>query len=294
MRLIAWACVAMAAMVGTAFAAQPEPWGITFQNPTTQIMDQIVWFERYTLVIITGITLFVLGLLVWVVVRYRASRNPEPSKTTHNTMIEVVWTIVPVMILVAIAFPSFRLLYDQTTIPEPDMAVKAIGGQWYWNYEYMDEAHEGVPTITSYMLNEEDRAARMEEYGFTDNDAPRNLAVDYPLVVPEGAVVHMMVTSLDVNHAVAMPSFGIKADAIQGRLNETWFQASEPGVFYGQCSELCGRSHAFMPLEFRVLSQERFDEWLRLVQEDLDAATEQLLAWQAQDNGTPVASLDAD
>lgn len=271
---------------------QPVPWGITMQPAASDIMGQIAWFEAYTLVIITVITVFVLALLVVVMVRFRKSKNPTPSTTSHNTMLEVAWTIVPVLILVAIAFPSFRLLYNQTTIPTPDITVKATGAQWYWIYEYMDEEDAELPSITSYLLDDEQRAERMEEYGLTENGVPRLLAVDYPLVLPEGANVHVITTAMDVTHAVAVPAFGIKADSWPGRLNEAWFNTEVTGIFYGQCSQLCGRAHAYMPLEVRVLTQERFDEWKALAAEDLDTATAQLLEWQAADQEVPVALAD--
>lgn len=270
---------------------QPAPWGMGMQSSATEIMDKIRWFETYTLIIITVITLFVLALLIVVIMRFRRAANPTPSKTTHNTMIEVVWTVIPVLILVAIAFPSFRLLYFETTIPQADMTVKMIGGQWYWQYEYMDEDYADIGTITSYMLDDDAREERKAEYSLDDGAVPRLLAVDYPLVVPEDTIVHVFTTSLDVNHAIAVPAFGIKADSIKGRLNEAWFNAEDPGIYYGQCSQLCGRGHAFMPLEVRVLTKERFDEWQALAKENMDQATEQLLVWQSEDNGTPVAAL---
>ncbi|MEM7694691.1 MAG: cytochrome c oxidase subunit II [Pseudomonadota bacterium] len=291
------AVVALCASISAATAevlGQPTPWGLGFQQAASDTMAQIRWFETYTLVIITAITLFVLALLVWVVIRYRASANPTPSRTTHNTMIEVVWTIVPVLILVAIAFPSFRLLYNQTTIPEPDLTLKVIGGAWYWQYEYQDDAYADIGTITSNMLQDNARQERMEEYGLSEVDVPRLLAVDYPVVVPEGAVVHLLTTALDVNHAMAWPVLGVKADSVVGRLNESWFEATATGVFYGQCSQLCGQLHAFMPLEMRVVTQERFDEWAAAAKEDLDVARDLLLTWQAEDAGvtqTPVAAL---
>lgn len=287
-RLVAAVAFAMVAASGAA-AAQPQPWGMTFQEPASPVMGQIVWFEGYTLIIITAITLFVLGLIVFVVFRFNARRHPVPATTSHNTLIEVAWTIVPVLILVAIAFPSFRLLYNQTTVPEPDLTVKATGKQWFWNYDYMDETLDNVPTIISNMLNEDDRAARKEQYGMSDVEAPRLLTTDYPLVVPVDAVVHVLSTSEDVNHAVALPAFGIKADAINGRLNETWFRATAAGVYYGQCSELCGQSHAFMPLEVHVLEPERFDEWVDLSADDPDQAQDQLLRWQAERGSEPPA-----
>ena len=295
-RLGALVLAGVALMTGAASASaevlgQPEPWGMGFQTAVTDIMAQTAWFERYTLIIITGIAIFVLALLIFVVLRFNEKANPEPDGVSHNTMVEVVWTIVPVLILVAIAFPSFRLLYAQTTIPTPDITVKASGGQWYWVYDYMDEEHADLPSFTSYMLSDEEREERKQEYGFTDQEVPRLLAVDYPLVVPVDAVVHVLSTSLDVNHAVAVPAFGIKHDAIQGRLNESWFEADTEGVFYGQCSQLCGRLHAFMPLEVRVLSQDRFDQWVEMAKEDDDAARDQLLVWQQEDMGQPVAAL---
>lgn len=295
---MAWVLLLSAfGVVGSASAqevtGQPHDWGLSFQRSVTEIMDQILWFEQYTLIIITVISVFVLALIVYVVVRFRASANPTPSRTTHNTMIEVVWTVIPVLILVAIAFPSFRMLYNQTTIPEPGLTVKATGGQWYWNYDYMDEELSDIRTILSYMLDDDDRAERMSQYGLPESEVPRLLAVDYPLVVPENTVVHVLTTALDVNHAVAVPAFGIKADSVVGRLNETWFNAREPGIYYGQCSQLCGRLHAYMPLEVRVLTQERFDAWVALAKDDIDAATDQLLRWQAEDSGAevPVAAV---
>lgn len=279
--------VLMMAALGAngALAAQPTPWGITFQEAASPIMGQITWFEAYTLIIITVITLFVLALLLIVIFRFNAKANPVASTTSHNTMIEIVWTIVPVLILVAIAFPSFRLLYNQTTIPEPELTVKATGKSWFWEYEYVDEAYADVPVIISNMLKEDARKARMEQYNLTDSEAPRLLTVDYPLVVPVDKVVHVQVTSSDVNHALAMPAFGLKTDGINGRLNETWFRATAPGVYYGQCSELCGPSHAFMPLEFHVLPQDQYDQWVAMTKDDPDAANDQLIRWHAERSG---------
>lgn len=285
------AALALAAPALADIPGQPSPWGVGMQIGVTEIMGQIKWFERYTLIIITIITLFVLALLLYVMIRYRAHRNPTPSRVTHNTMVEVVWTIVPVLILVAIAFPSFRLLYNETTIPAPEMTVKFTGGQWYWQYEYMDEAYGDIGTMISNMLSDDARQERMSQYGLTEAEVPRLLAVDYPLVVPEDTVIHVLTTSLDVNHAMAVPAFGIKADSIKGRINESWFNADQQGVFFGQCSELCGRNHAFMPMEVHVLDKARFEEWATLAKEDLDKATEQLYTWLGQPEGTPVAAL---
>lgn len=267
-------------------AGQPHDWGILFQAPATEIMGQIVWFELYTRILMILVSLFVLALLVIVVVRYRQSRNPTPSTTSHNTLVEVAWTIVPVLILVAIAFPSFRMLYNQTTIPEPDITVKAEGVSWHWEYVYEDEALADIPRIRSTMLSDEQRLERMGAYeGLLPSDVPRLLATNSPLVVPVDAVVHVLTRSQDVNHAFAVPAFGIKTDAIGGRLNETWFQATAPGVYYGQCSELCGQRHAFMPIEVHVLEEGRFEEWAQMVREDRNAALDQLIAWQIERSG---------
>lgn len=227
---------------------QPTPWQITFQNAVTPNMEKITDFHNLLLFIITAISIFVLALLAYVCVRFRAKANPKPSKTTHNTTIEVVWTVVPLLILIVIAKPSFDLLYYQRDIPKADMTIKAIGNQWYWTYEYPD--HGGF-SYDSVMVEEKDLKPGQ----------PRLLAVDNDVVVPVGKTIRVIVTASDVIHNWAVPSFGIKMDAIPGRLNETWFKATKTGIFYGQCSELCGVRHAFMPLAVRVVSQEEFDAW---------------------------------
>jgi len=260
-------------------------WQLGFQASITDVMDDITWFNSFTLVIITVITLFVLALLLLCIMRYSSKANPIPSRTSHNTMIEVAWTVVPILILVVIAIPSFRLLYKQLDIPEYDMTVKAIGYQWYWGYEYTDEGM-GELYFDSYMVGdvmdpEADRAARQEfadGRGVTLNEVPRLLAVDYDLVIPVDTTVRLQVTANDVIHAFAMPSMGLKIDAIPGRLNETWFHAREEGVYYGQCSELCGINHAFMPIAIRVVSKAQFTTWAAAAQDDLDTANDQLLA----------------
>jgi cytochrome c oxidase subunit 2 len=229
---------------------QPSPWQLGLQASATPVMDEVQWFHDFLLFIIAGISGFVLILLVIVMVRFNARANPTPSKTTHNTPLEVVWTVVPVLILVAIAIPSFRLLFLQQTIPPADLTVKATGRQWYWNYEYPDSKI----AFDSYMLRDNERKA----------DQPRLLAVDNDLVVPVNKVVRVLVTAdpTGVIHAFAVPSFGIKIDAVPGRLNETWFKATREGVYYGQCSELCGKDHAFMPIAVRVVSEQAFNAWL--------------------------------
>ncbi|MBD8878020.1 cytochrome c oxidase subunit II [Roseibium polysiphoniae] len=267
-----------------AFAQEPgfEPWQLGFQAAATEVMDDIHWFNNMTLWIITIVTLFVLALLIIVMVKFNSKANPVPSRTSHNTMIEVVWTIAPILILVVIAVPSFRLLYKELEIPEYDMTVKAIGYQWYWGYEYTDEGM-GDLYFDSIMVEDGERAEVAEARGVSLNEVPRLLAVDYEMVVPVNKTVRLQVTAEDVLHAFAMPAFGVKIDAVPGRLNETWFKARETGVYYGQCSELCGIKHAFMPIALRVVTQEQYDAWAAAAQDDLDVANEQLIAAIAAD-----------
>lgn len=226
---------------------------VNLMAPATDHMQNIHNFHDLLLVIITGITLFVLGLLLWVMVRYNAKANPKPATWSHNTMIEVVWTLVPVIILAFIGVQSIRLLYEGEVVPDnPDLTVKAIGHQWNWSYEYPDQ---GIDIELSEMATDEEAKAAGE---------PRLLAVKEGgrVVVPVNKVVRVIVTSSDVIHSWAMPAFGVKIDAVPGRLNETWFKANREGVFYGQCSELCGSRHAYMPIAVEVVSQEKFDEWV--------------------------------
>jgi len=229
---------------------QPAPWEMQLQQAATPVMENIVWFHSFLLWLITLITLFVLALLVIVVVKFNAKANPVPSKTTHHTLIEVAWTIVPVLILVAVAVPSFRLLFLELDIPKADVTIKATGNQWNWTYTYPDDKIE----FTSIMLTDDERA-KMNPV------PPRLLAVDNETVVPVDKVVRIQTTAADVIHSWAIPSFGVKIDAIPGRLNETWFKATKEGRYYGQCSELCGRDHAFMPIVVHVVSQQEYDAW---------------------------------
>ena len=242
---------AMTFVAGAAFAGtgQPSLWQLGFQQSVTPVMDDIAWFHDFLLYVITAITIFVLALLVIVIVRFNARANPTPSKKTHNTLLEVMWTVVPVLILVAIAVPSFRILFFQLNIPHADMTVKATGKQWFWAYAYPEN---GDFEFNSLMLQDADRKP----------DQPRLLAVDNEVVVPVNKVVRVQVTGADVIHAFAVPSFGVKIDAIPGRLNETWFKATREGVYYGQCSELCGKDHAFMPIAVRVVSEREFATWV--------------------------------
>jgi cytochrome c oxidase subunit 2 len=227
---------------------QPSPWQLGLQQPATPVMEDIIWFHDFLLWLIAAICLFVLVLLLFVVVRFNARSNPVPSRTTHNTLIEIVWTVVPVIILVTIAVPSFRLLFLQLDVPKADVTVKATGKQWFWSYSYPDAKFE----FDSLMVQDKDRKA----------DQPRLLAVDNEMVVPVNKVVRVLTTGADVIHAFAVPSFGIKIDAIPGRINETWFKATREGMYYGQCSELCGKDHAFMPIAVRVVSDSAYAAWI--------------------------------
>lgn len=230
---------------------EPTPGGIALQPGVTPLRLQAIFFHDVILLpIITIITLFVLALLVWVVVRYNRRANPVPAKWSHNTPLEVAWTLGPVLILVVISIFSFRLLFDYNDMPKPDVTIKATGYQWYWGYEYPDQK---VGEFISNMLPEDKAVAK---------NVPYRLAVNEPLVVPVNKVVRVQVTGADVIHAFAVPSFGIIADAVPGRLNETWFKADRIGVYYGNCRELCGIDHAFMPIEVRVVSQADFDAWI--------------------------------
>ncbi len=258
----------------SAYAAQPTPWQLGLQPAATAIMEEIRWFEQYTLWFIVPITLLVMALLAWCIVKYRASSNPVPSRTSHNTVIEVIWTVGPVVVLLFLAVPSFQLLTGQYTPPEePEITIKATGVQWSWEYEYQDG--DEPLTFSSFLLRDEDRAAAGKE---DRAEYPRLLAVDNEVIVPVDATVRVLVTASDVIHAFAMPAFGVKVDAVPGRLNETWFKAQREGIYYGQCSELCGKDHAFMPIGIRVVSREQYDTWRSDAQAGLDAANKALLA----------------
>lgn len=257
-----------------ALADQPVDWQRGLQPAATSIMEEIRWFEQYTLWFIVPITLFVLALLIVIVVKFRERANPVPSRTSHNTLIEVIWTIGPVIILLLLAVPSFQLLTKQLApTGEPELTVKATGYQWYWGYEY--QVGEAPVSFDSLLLQDGDRAGLGKEDRAT---YPRLLAVDNEVVVPVGKHVRLLVTGADVIHAFAMPSFGVKIDAIPGRLNETWFKADREGLFYGQCSELCGKDHAYMPIAIRVVSQEKFDTWLAAAATNVGEANKALMA----------------
>lgn len=282
----------LAAIAAPAFAAQPVDWQIWHQPAATPIMEAIEDFDFLTLYVIVPITLFVLFLLAWVIIRYNAKANPVPEKTTHNTAIEVVWTLGPVAILVFLAIPSFQLLSSQFNPPEPpSLTVKATGYQWYWGYEYQDSeaasdeegdvlAFDSRPIGVPIIAGTEAAALKeREDLGKTDlAEYPRLLAVDNELVVPVGRVVRVLVTAEDVIHNFAMPSFGLKMDGYPGRLNETFFQATREGLYYGQCSELCGKYHAYMPIGIRVVSEEQYAAWRAAAKDDVQAANRALKA----------------
>ncbi|MEZ2222244.1 cytochrome c oxidase subunit II [Rhizobium sp. RCC_161_2] len=259
------------------YADQPKPWETGLQEAATGNMHEIRWFEAYTLWFIVPVTLLVLVLLIVVMVKFRASKNPVPSKTSHNTVIEVIWTVGPVLVLLFLAVPSFDLLTAQLTFPQnPDVTVKATATQWQWNYEYENSGNNPL-AFDSFLLKEQDRTAAGKE---DKSKYPRLLAVDNELVLPVNKVVRVLVTAAptDVIHSFGMPSFGLKIDAVPGRLNETWFKADREGLFYGQCSELCGKDHAFMPIAIRIVSQDQYQQWLTTAAGDLSKANKALMA----------------
>jgi cytochrome c oxidase subunit 2 len=227
---------------------QPVEWQMNLQESASPVMTFITDFHNGLIVLITIICLFVLALLIWVCVKFNANANPVPSRTTHNTLVEVVWTVVPIIILIGIAIPSFRLLYFQRDFPAAEMTVKAIGNQWFWSYEYPE--HD--VSFDQYLKPKDE----------LKDGEPYLLATDTEVVVPVNKIVRVIVTANDVLHAWTIPSFGSKIDAVPGRLNETWFKAEKEGVFYGQCSELCGKDHAYMPITVRVVSEDEYNAWL--------------------------------
>jgi cytochrome c oxidase subunit 2 len=273
-RFLAGAGAAAAFLASTgAWADQPRPWETSFQAAATDMMRQITWFEHYALWFIVPITLLVLVLLAYCIVRFRASANPTPSRTSHNTLIEVIWTVGPVIVLLFIAVPSFQLLTYQYTPPEEaKITLKATANQWNWDYEYQID---NPLSFNSAILTDADRAAAGKE---DKSIYPRLLAVDNEVVLPVNTLTRVLVTATDVIHAFAMPSFGVKTDAVPGRINEIWFKPEKEGLYYGQCSELCGKDHAFMPIAIRVVSQQQYDTWLAAARTDLPGANKALMA----------------
>ena len=245
---------------GTALAA-PYNYQLGLQPAASPVMERIESFHTLLVYIIVAISLFVLALLAWIVLRYNKRANPVPSKTHHNSLLEVAWTIIPVIILVIIAVPSFKLLYYEAEIPTPAVHIKAIGKQWFWSYEYPQDGNFtfdslGLTTVKAAEGVEPDAAARAGK--------PRLLGVDNPIYVPVNKVVEMEITGADVIHSWALPEMGVKMDAVPGRLNHTWFKATKVGIYYGQCSELCGASHAFMPIEVHVVTDAQYAAWLAM------------------------------
>tara|TARA_B100000427_G_scaffold259974_1_gene224198 strand:+ start:262 stop:1092 length:831 start_codon:yes stop_codon:yes gene_type:complete len=233
-----------------------EDWQLSFQEPATDLMSDIISFHSYILMpIITGISILVLFLLLYIAFRFNSSRNQVASTTTHNTVVEILWTVIPVVLLIIIAIPSFRLLYVSETIPKADLTIKAIGNQWYWSYEYPDY---GDIVFDANMLNDDELS----------DPKLRLLETDTQIVVPVNKVVKLQITSNDVLHAWTIPAFGVKMDAVPGKLNETWFKANKEGIFYGQCSELCGPKHAFMPINVKVVSDKEFEDWINFAKEE--------------------------
>ena len=245
------AAAVLLALSGLPALALPYNYEVGFQPPASPVMSQIEDFHRLLFYIIVAVCLFVLALLIWIMVKYRADNNPVPSKVHHNTLLEVAWTLIPVIILVFIAVPSFRLLYFEATIPKPDVTIKAIGKQWFWSYEYPGSA-AGF-TYDSLGLSDADAAKAGK---------PRLLGTDNPIYVPVGKVIEIDTVGADVIHSWAMPQMGVKMDAVPGRTNHTWFKADSVGIYYGQCSELCGARHAYMPIELHVVSEADYAAWL--------------------------------
>lgn len=258
-----------AAMLAATFAAlpalaqQPEPWQMNLQEPHSTLMEQMVEFHDFLLYLIFGISIFVLGLLLFTVVRFNEKRHPTPSKTTHNTLIEVAWSILPIFILMIIGLFSLPLLFASDDTVDADLTVKVIGRQWYWSYEYPDH---GDFTFDAFMIpDDEIREGQL-----------RLLSTDENLVLPVGKKIRVLVTASDVLHAFAMPALGSKVDAVPGRTNEIWFDIDEPGMYYGQCSELCGSGHAFMPIALQAVTQAEFDAWVVQARKKYAKADEEL------------------
>ncbi len=240
---------ALARDVGDQFGPEVNGWFL--QDPATPVMEELIFVHNLVQVIITGIVILVFGLMIYICWRYAEKRNPVPSKTSHNTLIEVIWTIVPVILLVIIAVPSMSLLYKQDRLPETQLTVKAVGGTWNWTYSYPD--FENVEEFVSNPLDETQAKAVGQPY---------LLATDAPLVVPVNTPVKVLVTSVNNMHSWAMPSFGVKMDAVPGIINETWFEVNKEGTYYGQCSEICGIRHYYMPIEVKVVSQSEFARYI--------------------------------
>lgn len=255
--------IVTALMSFTATAGKPEEWQLGLQAGATPLKQQIYDLHHFLLIIMTVVAVFVLGLLVYVAWRFHKKRNPVPSKRTHHVLLEVIWTAVPIIILLVIAVPSFNLIYEQEKAVDADVVLKVDGNQWYWTYEYPDA--EGV-SFDSYMIPD----AEIDK----SKGQQRLLSVDNPVVLPVGKIVRLQISARDVLHSFAVPAFGIKVDAVPGRLNEAWVRVDKPGVYYGQCSEICGTLHGFMPIEIRAVSDAVYQQWLKLAAEDIEKANQ--------------------
>jgi cytochrome c oxidase subunit 2 len=272
------AAAGIATFAGIAWADQPHPWQLGMQAPATPIKERIHHFHNALLIIIFLITVFVLGLLLVTIVRFSAKRHPVPTRTTHNPIIEILWTVVPVLILVGIAIPSFKLMYYMDEVPDAKMTIKVTGHQWYWSYEYPDQ---GKLTFDSNMIQDKDLKTGQE----------RMLEVDNPLVVPVGTTIRVQVTGTDVIHSWFIPSFGVQEYAIIGRLNEAWMRVLEPGIYRGECNQICGINHAYMPIVIKAVAQADFDKWLGDAKKKFAAApTEPTAAPADNGSGTVVAA----
>ena len=262
LRILSAVSIAGLGLPAAGLAAAPQPWQMGLQPAATPVMTAINDFHNLMLVIIFLISAFVVGLMGYVFWRFGAKRNPTPTRTTHNTMLEMIWTVVPVIILVAIAVPSFRLLYFQDVVPKSDMTIKAVGHQWYWSYEYPDH---GRFTFDAQMVPD----------GEIKPGQLRLLETDNEVVLPVDTTIRVIVTAENVLHAWAVPAFGVKIDAVPGRLNETWVRIEREGTYYGQCSELCGVNHGFMPIKVKAVSKKQFAEWVKSARRKFtrDAAT---------------------
>lgn len=256
MRLAAIAAFLLTIMSGVAFAdGIPTEWQLGFQEPSSTSMERINEFHNLLLVLITVISLFVLGLMIYVAYRYNEKKNPIPSKTTHHTMIEIVWTVVPVIILVWLFIPSYNMMVENDRVVDADMTLKVIGHQWYWSYEYPDHGNFTFDANMTFAEDLEDKSLRMME-------------TDYHVVLPVGKKVRLLFTAGDVLHSWGIPALGIKLDAVPGRLNETWVEITKPGMYYGFCSELCGVNHSYMPVAIKAVSEEEFNAWVETAKEE--------------------------
>lgn len=280
-KLVGWMMAGILALPGALMAAdeaagRPIDGATGFQLPVTPVAEDILWLDNFVLWIIAAITAFVMILLLIVIVRFNKRANPKAASFTHNPTLEVIWTAIPVLVLVIVAIPSLRLLFLQLEVPEPDLTIKATGNQWYWSYEYPEQDI----AFDAFMIGQgasgltEEVRAELEENGYTEDDYL--LATDSRVVVPVDSVVHVLVTASDVIHAWTVPSFGSKIDAVPGRINETWFKAEETGTYYGQCSELCGKDHAYMPIVVEVVTPAEFQKWVATEQAKNGAAATQV------------------